>query len=163
MIKILLLISLFCTSGYLGYNISQTFIKKQQFYQDLLSFCQSLKTEISFLKTDLISIFEKYEYKSKFNEVLNDIQQNLKNQNNINFEEIFEKYGFLNEQDKILLKNIFIELGQLGYDEQLERLSFFINEAERVLLNTKEKNTKIVPLCKKMGFLIGGLVCIVLI
>ena len=72
MIKIASLFLLFLCSGYLGFQISKIFEEKQNFYLDLLDFTNCIKNEISFVKTDILTMLNKYQYKSKFNIFLNE-------------------------------------------------------------------------------------------
>lgn len=165
MIKIALLISLFAMCSYLGFSVGNTYLEKQKFYEDLLNFCQLLKNEISFLKTDIISILSKTTYKSKLNSILFDVSNLLKSTENFSstdLNNIFDKYLFLDEQDKKLLCEIFSCLGKLSYEEQIGRIEYNIASIDQCLKQHSQKNSKIVPMCKKMGIIVGLLVCIVL-
>lgn len=165
MIKIALLISLFAMCSYLGFSVGNTYLEKQKFYEDLLNFCQLLKNEISFLKTDIISILSKTTYKSKLNSILFDVSNLLKSTENFSSNDlnnIFDKYLFLDEQDKKLLCEIFSCLGKLSYEEQIGRIEYNIANIDQCLKQHSQKNSKIVPMCKKMGIIVGLLVCIVL-
>lgn len=165
MIKIALLISLFSMCSYLGFCVGNTYLEKQRFYEDLLNFCQLLKNEISFLKTDIISIIRKTTYTSKLNDILVDVSNVLKSTENFSSTDLndaFDKYSFLSEQDKKMLCDIFSNLGKLSYEEQIGRIEYNIESIDQCLKQIVQKNSKIVPMCKKMGVIVGLLVCIVL-
>ena len=165
MIKIALLISLFAMCSYLGFSVGNTYLEKQRFYEDLLNFCQLLKNEISFLKTDIISIIRKTTYTSKLNNILLDVSSVLKSTENFSSTDLnddFDKYSFLSEQDKKMLCDIFSNLGKLSYEEQIGRIEYNIESIDQCLKQIDQKNSKIVPMCKKMGVIVGLLVCIVL-
>ena len=165
MIKIVSMILLFCASGYLGFQVANVYKAKQDFYVDLLSFTKSIKNEISFMKTDILTILQKYEYKSQFNKFLKDYQNllKLKNYNKNEIDKILATFSFLNEYEKNTINQMFFELGNIGYTEQLERLNFNENVFKETLEKSREKSDKMMPFCKKIGFLMGALVCIVLI
>ena len=165
MIKIALLISLFAMCSYLGFSVGNTYLEKQRFYEDLLNFCQLLKNEISFLKTDIISIISKTTYTSKLNNILFDVSNVLISTENFSSTDLnddFDKYSFLSEQDKKMLCDIFSNLGKLSYEEQIGRIEYNIESIDQCLKQIDQKNSKIVPMCKKMGIIVGLLVCIVL-
>jgi len=165
MIKIALLISLFAMCSYLGFSVGNTYLEKQRFYEDLLNFCQLLKNEISFLKTDIISIISKTTYTSKLNNILFDVSNVLISTENFSSTDLnddFDKYSFLSEQDKKMLCDIFSNLGKLSYEEQIGRIEYNIESIDQCLKQIDQKNSKIVPMCKKMGVIVGLLVCIVL-
>ena len=165
MIKIVLLCSLFSLSGFLGFQASKIFDKSIKFFEDLLSFTQSLKNEISFLKTDIFSILKKYEYTSNFNDFLKEYEKilNTKNISQNEITKILENLIFLSDLEKNTISQMFFELGNLGYVEQIERLEFYSTFFKNQLDIHVQKGGKMSPFCKKMGFLIGSLLCIVLI
>lgn len=166
MIKLILLLSIFSACGFLGINISKTYTDKHKFYKELLLLCQNLKTDISFLKTDIVSILQKNKYETKLNAILIDIVNLLNNNTLLQKNDIFNllnKYHFLTEQDKNFLVSIFYEIGSMGYDEELARIEYNIIISQTLLEDYKQNKLKFAGLSKKMGFLCGLLVCIVLI
>ena len=165
MIKFALLFCLLGASGYLGFQFANTYKKKDDFLSDLLNFTKSIKNEISFMKTDLLSILNKYEYKSNFNDFLIKYQNLLKSKNQSQNEiiEILKKISNFDDLEKNTISQMFFELGNIGYIEQIERLEYYINFYENLLKKSSEQSGKMMPFCKKIGFLIGLLVCIVLI
>lgn len=166
MIKIILLVALFSACGFLGINVSKIYSEKYNFYKELLTFCKSLKTDISFLKTDILSIMQKTNFKSKLSNILDDVKILLTKNTIINKNEFLislEKYQFLTEQDKSCLCLIFCEIGNLGYDEELSKIEYNINSVEMLMDDFKQNKLKLATLSKKMGFLLGFLVCIILI
>ena len=161
----MLLCSLVCLTSFLGFQTSKIYDKSIKFFQDLLTFTQSLKTEISFLKTDIFSILQKYEYKSVFNDFLIDYKKIL-SQGNLSQNEItkiLDKNVSLSDIEKKSISQMFLELGSLGYIEQIERLEYYTSFYKTQLDIHIEKSSKMMPFCKKMGILIGLLVCIILI
>ena len=166
MIKILLLTALFGACGYLGFETSKVFERNQNLYFDLLSFTKSIKNEISFLKTDILTMLKKYEYNSKFQEILMVYINLLENKNEFSQNDIIlllEKNGIVTQVEKNTISQMFFALGNIGYVEQLERLDFYIEQYTSFFEKSREKSSKMMPLCKKMGVLVGLLICIVLI
>lgn len=166
MIKIIILISIFGLCGYVGLGFGKIYKNKILFYEEYKNFCELLKNEISFLKTDLISIISKCKYKSCFKDVLSFYENSLKNNADFEIEKLCNKISkniFLDEEDKRLINNLFIDLGLIGYDEQLKKINWCGEEISKKMEKYKSKSDKFIPLCNKMGFLVGLLVCIVLI
>ena len=166
MTKIVLLLALFSSSGFLGFQISKVYDSKVKFFQDCFDFVKNIKTEISFLNTDLISIFSKYKYQSIFEEIKNQIAKLYENQNIFNIENIkniISNNITLKDDELNTISQMFFELGNVGYFEQLERLEYYENYFKNTLTKQKDRADKMMPFCKKMGILIGLLVCIVLI
>ena len=166
MIKIVLLFSLFLMSGFLGFQTAKLYDNKTKFFEDCLNFVKNIKIKISFLKTDLIIIFSKYNYLSKFEDVKNQIGELIKQDKKIDLDDIksiISKNITLDDNQLNIVSQMFFELGKFGYYEQLERIQYYENCFQDILSNQKNRAEKMMPFCKKMGILIGLLVCIVLI
>lgn len=164
MIKILLLVGLFSACSLLGFQISNVFSKKNKFYLDLLNFCRNLKNEISFFKTDIISVYSKWTGTSDLKKILTVAKESLENGKQINEQDFYQKIQtleFLNDNDKILISKMFSEIGNVGYYEQLDRVDYYINSLMTIYDDYKNKSVKMQSLSKKMGILIGMLICIV--
>lgn len=165
MIKLLLLCALFGTSGYLGIMVSKVYGQKELFFEEFVEFLNNIKNEISFFKTDIVSILTKYQYKSNLQQINNKILENLQKNENLDLkqiEEIISKYISLEQKDFIMICQMYYDLGKLGYYEQLEKIEYYINQFKISMQNNQNRAVKMKPFCKKMGFLIGLLVCIVL-
>lgn len=165
MIKFVLLLLLFGASGYLGFQTAKVYQNKCNFFNDLLSFTKSLKNEISFLKTDIFSILKKYDYKSLFGNFLIEYKNKLseKKLSQSEIVEILQGVIDLTQIQKNTISQMFFELGNIGYLEQLERLEYYTNFYNQEFEQSRDKLSKMAPFCKKMGFMMGLLICIVLI
>ena len=165
MIKILLLCALFATCGYLGITISRVYDQKELFFEELVEFLNNIKNEISFFKTDVISILQKYQYKSKLQQINQEILTKTKNNENLTLREIEEIVSnniSLDQKDYVMISQMYYDLGKLGYYEQLEKIEYYIDQFKMSMQNNQNRAVKMKPFFKKIGFLIGLLVCIVL-
>ena len=165
MIKIVSLVLLFLSSGYLGFQISKIFEEKQNFYLDLLDFTNCVKNEIAFVKTDILTILNKYHYKSNFNDFLNEYKFMLESKN-VGKERLLKMLDDISNFDDVeknCIAQMFFDLGNIGYYEQLENLNFCAENYKQSLEKSRDKSLKFIPLSKKMGFLVGLLICIILI
>ena len=165
MIKILCLSMMFGLFGYVGLSLGKNYTEKANFLNDIIFFIRNIKSEIAFLKTDLIKICENYECKSKLKNVLEKYLNLLKNNEEISAENLFKIFdeNILTENENRILIELFSSLGKLNMEEQLNKLNAFENLFIPIYENQVKNNSKYVPLCNKMGFLMGALVCIVLI
>jgi len=165
MIKFAILMGILCLSSFVGFEMSKTYKEKLMLYEDILSFCKTLKNEISFLKTDILTIINREQYKSHFGQILSDFSDKTKDKDSFDKEQIgnlLNKYKILTEQDKNLLTAFLYSLGKLSYEEQIASLEYYINIFDDLIKKQSENNKKMVPLCNKMGILIGLVICIVL-
>lgn len=166
MIKYLLLFGIFGLTTFLGFEFSKTYTKKTHFYNDILTFCKVLKSEISFLKTDILTIISRERYESDLSKILTQISSKMESSNGLNKEDIQQiltKYSFLSSKDNELLCGLFCNLGRLSYQEQIAELEYYIACFDEESSKQQEKSIKMAPLCKKMGILIGITICILLI
>ena len=63
--KLLFLGLIFVSISYIGFQYGHGYKIKENFYNEFANFLIFLKSQIGFLKTDLISIFKNYETKNK--------------------------------------------------------------------------------------------------
>ena len=166
MIKIILLFTLLGITTYLGFQTSKVFITKENFFCDLLHFTKNIKAEISFMKTDIISILNRNQYQSKFGEFLTKYKLLLNDKKQYSKEKITniinDVINLKNNQSEAI-SQMFFEMGNIGYYEQIERLEYYVEIFKEFYEESRESSLKMIPLCKKMGILIGFLVCIILI
>ena len=64
MIKFAILCGIFCLTSLVGFEISKAYKEKLSFYEEVLLFCKTMKNEISFIKTDIITVIKREQYKS---------------------------------------------------------------------------------------------------
>ncbi len=166
MIKIAILISLFLASTYLGFQTATVYDEKLKFYQDCTKFLKNIKSEISFFKTDLISMFDKFKFQSKFETLKNSIKDLYIQNKEFNIQDIkniIDKTIIIDDDEKNKLAQMFFEIGKIGYYEQLEKISYYIQAFDEIESRVEQKKNKMMPFCKKMGAIIGVLLCIILI
>lgn len=166
MIKVVILLGILGLSSYIGFVGSNTYRQKLTFYEDILSFCKTLKNDISFLKEDILTVVSKQQYKSFLKQILDDFCQMLKNSENaskVQINDLLSKYSLLTEQDKNLLTEFLGNLGKLSFDEQIYSIEYYINTFNDLFNRQNESNAKMIPFCNKIGILIGLVICIVLI
>ena len=166
MIKVLILCGIMALTTFVGFETSKTYSKKVDLYSDLLDFCRSVKNEITFLKTDIMTIYGKNTYKSELNDIIKKIT-NLINNNKLveanDIKGLLNQYSDLSDKDKELISGLFYNLGRLNYDQQIESLEYYIECFDDLVKKQIEKSNKMTPFCKKIGILIGLTICIMLI
>jgi len=156
--KIVLMVVLISSFSYLGFQIGGLYLAKEKFYSELIGFITHLISEISFLKTDLMGISTNFKSTNKhFNLFLN----NLKNK--ILFEKDYENITILNEQENLEIKNFINSLGKNDALNECEIIKSFLENFKLKLNDSREGNKKYGIMYKKLGVLVGILVCIVLI
>ena len=166
MIKVLILTMILVSSGYLGLSISNVYKTKLNFFKELSSFTKNIKNEISFTKTDTLTMIKIYQSNTTFGKFLKSYGDALMQNKQLSMCEIktlIDEQIYIDSATKDVIANMFAELGNIGYIEQLERLSYLINYFDAIERNGEDKANKMMPFYKKMGFLIGLLVCIILI
>ena len=165
MIKYFILLAIFGLSTIAGIEFSNTYARKVQFYEDALDFSKILKNEIIFMKTDIMTIFSRQQYKSQFNDVLNSLKTLYFEKNGVQIDKIddvLKSFDILNENDRKIISGLFSSLGKLSYEEQLKQIDFYTDKFQSVLQKQRMEYEKMSPFCKKMGILVGLAICIVL-
>ena len=77
MIKVLILTMILVSSGYLGLSISNVYKTKLNFFKELSSYTKNIKNEISFTKTDTLTMIKKYQSNTTFGKFLDPIADKL--------------------------------------------------------------------------------------
>lgn len=166
MIKYALMVLVLGCFGYIGMGIGKYYFKKQVFYENLIDFCNLLLSEISFLKSDLISVCKRVSLNTntEFSNVLIAYVSKLTDEKSE--DDVFNKYLdklFLTKNEVYYLKGFFNSLGKTGINEQIDLVNYYLNVFNQHLKDSTKNNEKYAPLFKKMGWIVGLLVCIVLI
>jgi len=155
--KFLLLGLIFGSISYIGFQYGNSYKLKENFYNEFSNFLLYLKSQISFLKIDLISIFKGYKTKDKnLNILLTNFEKNLLEDKNVNL-------SILKDEENLEITNFFKNLGKSDCLTQNEILERQIEIFNKKLKESKDANLKYGNMYKKLGVLLAFFVCIVLI
>ncbi len=154
--KILLFILILAGLTFIGYCFSKKYKDRIAFYKEFNMFCNVLENQISFTKNSISSIAGKYypAYKSKFKKVLSDV---LINKNK------YEKLDILNEQENNYAENFFNSLGKLDVKGEILNIKNNKSEITEKINECTQDDIKYGNLGIKLGFILGLLICIILI
>jgi len=148
---------IFGSISYIGFQYGNSYKEKENFYNEFSNFILFLKSQITFLKVDLLSIFKGYKTKDKnLNILIKNFEKNLTENKKI-------KLNILKEEENLEINNFFQGLGKtdcLTQDEFLERQ---IETFNKKLKESKDANLRYGNMYKKLGILLAFFVCIVFI
>lgn len=156
MIKLLLLVCVFVAIIFLGFSYYMFFKKKENFYKDLTSFLEFASNEISFNKTTISTIIEKYKpyFCSELKTYLNSKFINKTN----NF-----KFVYLNEEEIVDMDEFFNKFGTCDADTEVLKVKNFSVFANNHLAIAKEKVAKQGMLALKLAIAFAFIVVIIFI
>ncbi len=125
MIKIAIAIVVIVLLGYLGYGVERFYKKRIRIVDDYKNFICFVKRETEFLKSDLVELVKKYEYRTnEFKEILHCLLKNEQfNQMSIGKEILKEISSFLEELSKAdyYFKNVVIKNAESIAENLLKR------------------------------------------
>ena len=153
MIKTLLIISILIVSVVIGLTIKNYFSVRHQIYLDFKDIIQSIKTEITFLKTDKISLLKKQNCSSKV------AQENL----NDYIEAGQAETKFLNQNENFKLNEFLNSIGKNNIDGEIMGLQYYENIIIKDCNLSEEKLNKYGTFSVKLAIIIGTLIAIILI
>lgn len=157
--KILILGSIFALITYTGFKFGNNYKEKENFYNDFVRFLINLKTQINFLKTDIIQILNNYKTNNKnLNKLLLDYKNSI-----VNDKEFKIELNILTEDEKVEILTFFNTFGKSDLYTQIDLLEKYNKFFEDKLEEKRKLNVKYGVMYKKLGILLGLLVCIVLI
>ncbi len=124
-------------SSYVGLLVKRGYKDKVVFYKDMVSFTESFKRDMSFLKTPLLDFCSSYlkDKKSKVAELLGEYTTELRLKGK--FERDSSKWDFahLSREEKEELILFFNTLGKTSYNEQQS----FLDKSESIFLSRVKK------------------------
>lgn len=157
--KLLILGLIFGSISYIGYKYGDSYKIKQNFYNEFLNFLIHLKSQINFLKMNLLEIIDNYQTKDKnLKKILNDFKENILNDNEINI-----NLSILTNEEKLEFQTFFNGLGKSDLLSQNEFIEKNIEIFEKKLEQKRALNLKYGVMYKKLGILFAFFICIVLI
>ena len=134
--KLLFLGLIFVSISYIGFQYGHGYKIKENFYNEFANFLIFLKSQIGFLKTDLISIFKNYETKNKNLKILlNNFEINLLENQSINL-------SILTQEENLEILNFLKSLGKSDCLTQEEFLERQIEIFNKKLKESKETNLR---------------------
>lgn len=155
--KFLILGSIFSLVTYIGFKFGNRYKEKVDFYNDFSIFLLYLKSQISFLKVDLITIFNQYECKNNhFKNLICNLSDDFNSYRNINVE-------ILKEDENLQIRRFFEGLGKNDCLTEEDYIKRQIEIFNKKLNDAKDLNLKYGNMYKKLSILLGIFVCIVLI
>lgn len=155
--KLVILGLIFSSICFTGFKFSNSFKEKERFYYEFCSFLLFLKGEISFLKSNILEILEKFNSK---NENLNKVIINYKNYLKT------EEYVFislLSNEENLQIKHFFERLGQNDCFNQNEYIETNLAVFQKKYEDAKNANLKYGAMYKKLSIILAIFICIILI
>lgn len=157
--QIIVFLSIVLISGYVGVQFAKKYIKKENFYIDLLSFCNVTFTEINFTQNKLKKIINQNinNYKTEFKKFLNIFSKHLDDEINdeVFMQTVKRQFDFLLEQEIVQIVTFFVNIGRVDVDNELNKLDIFKADIKRILDNTSQKKKQYVPMVIKLSLLLG--------
>lgn len=165
--QLVLSLILLTSCSYLGYSLGKFYHIREQFLVDLISFCNALKSEISFSKNGLVETIKNRQssYRFAFNKVLKGYVKCLEEGAyiNINLLNHYIDTVYLNEDELQELFRLFDGLGKSDVFHQVELLDQFILVFSHYLKVAQEEKKKYAGLFSKLGFLTGIFLVVILL
>ena len=143
-----------CLCTYIGYFLSQKYVKRKEFYQDFISFNNKMKNEVSFFQNTIDNIIKKSENDGDF-------YKYLLNKKNINVCDY--KCEYLTTEENKYVKNYVKELGTTDKDSQLKYFDIVDDDISKIYEKVESDEKKYKVLFLKLGFLFGLIILIVLL
>ena len=160
MLKFMSGIVIVAFTTFCGYYLAKKYRQRKLFFTQFKEFNERFLNEIAYRRRPLVEFAQNYPYQGEFNEFLQDFFLHI-NENQPFLD--FERYTFLKEEEKSVLKDYFAMLGkgdsasQKAYFSSLkDPLSKFQTEAETTCKRYGD-------LYIKIGFLCGLLILILII
>ena len=154
--KLLLLSTIFVCCVLIGLYIKQYFVSKQNFYYDLMSFCDYIKLNISSSKQKLSAIIvaRKDNYHKDFSMLLDNYMEYIRG--TISQQE-FNKVNIkpLNEEEGQEVKCFLLNLGGLLREEEIENIALKRSIFESKCISCQQNTSKYSSVILKLFIMLG--------
>lgn len=148
---------------YICLQISKYFKRRKNFYKEYFNFLQTLLSEISFLKTDLVSIINRQienNNSTDFTKTLKVFQDYISKDNN---SQLAINSSILSKEENQELTNFFSSIGKKSLLDEIENIKHTTTLIEQKSNQVSEYFSKYSPISIKSGILISLLVIIIFI
>jgi|AntRauTorcE11897_2_1112592.scaffolds.fasta_scaffold00001_111 stage III sporulation protein AB len=153
--------------SYLGYGLGNHYVKRHRFIADLIAFANHLKVEIAFSKESLKSIINSHinEFSSDFKSVLKTYLKLLKSNDYITIQDLDENINtiYVEGSEKVQMLQFFNNLGKSDCHHQVETIEKFLVYFNSFLKEANVQKHKYTGMLKKLGFLTGVFIVIVIL
>ncbi|MBQ8614963.1 MAG: hypothetical protein IJ415_00110 [Clostridia bacterium] len=142
----------------IAYAVSEQYKEKFDFYNNLKTFLQQFKINVSFRQEKITDFLKNIKAKKQFNLFIKEYQNYLKN-NEINFKEI----KILEEEEKNQLEMIIKNIGKYDAKNEINQLDSFLIEVDEKLKKAEADKNKLCPMILKLSLLFAIGLAILLI
>lgn len=153
--------------SYVGYGLGTYYVKRHRFLVDLITFASQLKVEIGFANETLSQIVQKHikEYDAAFTTLLRAYLRLLKRSEYITTKQLKNNLPlhYLEEVEQKQVLQFFNFLGKSDAKNQIEVIEKQLVLFQVMLNSAVEERKKYASIFKKLGFLVGVLILIVMI
>lgn len=153
MIKTLLIVAIIVVSVLIGVVINKYLVVRKNIYDDFKDMIQTIKSEISFLKTEKLSLLKNYKCKNK------NVEDFLNNYISCGQANI----SFLKQEENEELLKLLNSIGKSNIEGELNNLEYYEGVIIKNCRNAQEKYDKYGTFSIKLSILFGALVAIILI
>ena len=156
--KWILICVLICVIMLIAYAVSEQYKEKFDFYNNLKTFLNQFKINLSFKQEKIIDFLNKTKAKKQFNIFIREYKHYLKN-NEINLSDI----KILDIEEKNQLENIIKNIGGMDAKNEINQIETFIIEIDNKLKQAEADKNKLCPMIIKLSLLFAIGLAIILI
>jgi stage III sporulation protein AB len=158
--RIILCFLIIGTGVIVGKKLSERYKRKERFYFDMVTFCNSYKVNLEYHRKRLADLFDENIYGQDFNkyvECFNSFEGHRQSG-----EKILTYLGF-DERERRYVSNFFDSLGKNDADSQAKEIEFYYKYFENALKSAQELATQRSSMVMKLSVLCAFLLCIMII
>lgn len=155
-----------CCFTYIGFGLSDYYVKREKLFYQLNRFCEKLKADIAFLQKPLKEILLSAEKEFiLLTPVLSACISILDSGNAINAENLYNMLNLrhLEGEEKKLVCGFFSTLGKSDRITQIENIENYLTLFKIAENSCESERKKYSPMFKKMGFICGITICLLII
>ena len=138
--------------------VSEQYKEKYDFYNNLKTFLNQFKLNLSFRQEKILDFLNKTNAKKQFKIFINSYKKYLET-NQVDFSEI----KLLDNEEINQLKMIILNIGKLDAKNEINQLETFIVEIDAKLVKAQDDKNKLCPMILKLSLLFAIGLAVILI
>lgn len=165
--NIVMYVAIICCTSYIGFGLADYYVKREKFFYELTVFCERLKTDISFLLMPLKEILQRVEteYSSVLVNIAGIVREEIELGTAITADKLYQRFAskYISEDERVIISSFFSILGKSDSKTQLDNIAGFHERFAAAEQSCKAEKLRLAPMCRKLGFLFGIVICLFII
>lgn len=165
--NVFIYVLIICCTTYIGFGLAGYYIKRERLYSGLVKFCEKLKGDIGFLLLPIGDILKGAveQFGQPLAEIIGVSLGLLREGKPLGEKELYNRWGskLLSNDEKLLICRFFSMLGRSDEKTQIENIESYCRRFLQAESESQNEKKRYSPMFRKLGFLAGLAICLLIL